>query len=99
MAKKLYEKLIEDCISEIEEVKELRAKAQAEIEQAQDDGLESHYNEADRLWEKADVILDEIQDIVENAYYEVPFSKPRQQGKKRFWELAGIEQHYNRRDI
>ena len=90
----LYEKLHSEMLDKIEKIKELRAQARAENYKADGatdaDTAEKHYNAADALWAQADVLHEEVHDVVENAYYEAPFAKARDQGKAAFWSLAGI---------
>ena len=103
MAKKLYEQLIEEHKREIEQAKELYAQSKTLYAQGQEvfnsteDEVdkyiesESYFNQAATLTYQADSIVSKMAQDVDNAYWNVPFAKAREQGKEKFWKLSGIK--------
>lgn len=100
-----YHKLVEKHQAEIGNIKALRAEYESLIEQvnaidpvvhpepdfealAKLNALEE---EAHELYEELYAAWDMLSQDIEAEYYNVPYSKPRQQGIDGFWREAGLE--------
>jgi hypothetical protein len=95
MAKKKYEELVEKYQAEINRIKDLKARAVAALQAAND--CKGDWFDCERLhqaWVDADldyqIEVDRLHQDIEVEYWDVPFDRPRKQGIEKFWELAGI---------
>lgn len=78
-----YHKLVKQCKNHIDAIKQLRADADA----AQEAGDCERWCELD---DRANVLIEQLDEIVQAEYENVPYAKPRQAGIAGFWREAGI---------
>lgn len=99
---KKYQRLVEQYKKEIEEIRQLKAKANEardklnNYENAQTFDTYD-YEKAAKMAAKWESITAELHgkmelltSEIEAEYHDVPFARPRKAGIEKFWELAGI---------